>query len=105
MPYARARKILPLFDEWMDIFRPLGANADVVIDFRNHRKKNARLLEVRRKIRQQTLRDKLINPDFIYLMRADMGFWHLLGEIGATVNVSEISRRVSATASASESIR
>jgi hypothetical protein len=43
------------------------------------------------------LRDKLINPDFVYLTRSDMGFWHLLEEIGATVNVSEISRRVSAT--------
>jgi len=28
--------------------------------------------------------------------RGEMGFWHLLGEISATVNVSEISRRVSA---------
>jgi hypothetical protein len=40
--------------------------------------------------------DKLYNPDFVYVSRGDMGFWHLLGEIGATVNVSEISRRVSA---------
>jgi hypothetical protein len=43
------------------------------------------------------LQDKLINPDFAYVARADMGFWHLVGEIGATVNVSEIFRRVSTT--------
>ena len=45
-----------------------------------------------------TKQDKLINPDFVYLVRADMGIWHLLGEIGATVNVSEVSRRVAAAA-------
>ena len=95
-PYARARKILPLLEEWLDVYRPENS-ADRVIDFRNHRKKNSKAIEIRRRIRQQTLQDKLINPDAVYIMRADMGIWHLLSEIGATVNVSEICRRVEAT--------
>ena len=96
VPYARAKRILPLLEDYLDVFRPQGA--DYVIDFRNQRKANSKAGEIRARIRKQTLQDKLINPDFIYLARADMGIWHLLGEIGATVNVSEISRRVSATA-------
>ena len=96
VPYARARRILPLFEEWLDIFHP-QVSSDRVIDFRNYaRKKDPRVVELHRRIRQRILQDKLINPDFVYLMRGDMGVWHLLSEIGATVNVSEISRRVAA---------
>lgn len=97
VPYNRARKILPLMDEWLDIYHPRGSTADLVIDFRNNGTNHPKAKEVRRRMRQRTLQDKLINPDFVYLVRADMGFWHLLSEIGATVNISEISRRVSAT--------
>jgi len=97
VPYARARKILPLMEEMLEIYRPQGS-ADYVIDFRTHRK-NSKAMEIRRRMTRLVFQDKLINPDFVYLTRADMGLWHLVGEIGATVNVSEISRRVSATAS------
>ncbi|HEY4414592.1 MAG TPA: AarF/UbiB family protein [Verrucomicrobiae bacterium] len=97
MPHARARKILPLMEEWLDTFRPRGSTADTVIDFRNYKKANPKTAEIRRRITQQTLQDRLINPDFVYLMRADIGFWHLLGEIGAIVNVDAIFRRVAAT--------
>jgi hypothetical protein len=95
VPHARARKILPLFEEWQDLYRPRGAG-DNVIDFRSDRKKNPKGAAIQRRMTQLTLRDKLINPDFVYLKRGDIGIWHLLGEIGATVNVSEISRRVAA---------
>ncbi len=94
-PYTRARKMLPLFEEMLDIYRPKGT--DCVIDCRNHMKKYAKAADIHRRICRRTLQDKLINPDLVYLGRADMGIWHLLGEIGATVNVSEISRRVAAT--------
>jgi hypothetical protein len=97
VPYARARKILPLMEEWLDVYRPQGCTADRVIDFRNHRKKYPKAVEIRRRMRQLMLRDKLINPDFVYVTRAEMGLWHLLSQIDATVNVSEICRRVSAT--------
>lgn len=95
VPYARARKILPLMEEMLDVYRAQGS-ADYVVDFRTHRQ-NSKAMEIRGRMTKLVLRDKLFNPDFVYVTRADMGFWHLLGEIGATVNVSEISRRVSAT--------
>ena len=95
VPYARARKILPLMEEMLDVYRPRGSG-DYVIDFRSHRK-NFKAREIRQRMTRLILQDKLINPDFAYITRTDMGFWHLLGEIGATVNLSEISRRVAAT--------
>ncbi len=94
--YARARRILPLIEEWADAFRPNDSAADIVMDFRNYRKTRFKTADIHRRIIQQTLKDKLINPDFVYLSRTDMGFWHLVGEIGATVNLSEIFRRVAA---------
>ena len=95
VPYARARKILPLMEEMLDVYRP-QRSADYVINFRNHRK-NPKAREIHRRMTKLILQDKLINPDLVYVSRGDIGFWHLLGEIAATVNVSEISRRVSTT--------
>ena len=94
VPYARARKILPLMEEILDAYRP-QRSADYVINFRNHQQ-NSKAREIEGRMTKLILQDKLINPDLVYAQRGDMGFWHLLGEIGATVNVSEISRRVSA---------
>lgn len=96
VPYARARRILPLMEEYLDVYRPRGS-ADYVIDIRHHPKTNSKVREIQRRFALLIFRDKLLNPDFAYLMRAEMGFWHLLGELGATVNVSEIWHRVSAT--------
>jgi len=94
-PIVRARKILPLLEECMDFLWPRGAGSDFVIDFRTARK-NLEFNRMRLKLTRQIMQDKLINPDFVYLFRAETGFWHLIGELGATVNISEISRRVSA---------
>jgi ABC1 atypical kinase-like domain len=96
VPYARARKMLPLLEEYLDVFLPQDS-ADYVVDFRNHQKKNSKSEQIWQRMRQLTLRDKLINPDIVFLMRTDMGIWHLAGEIGATVNMSEIWHRVSVT--------
>jgi serine/threonine protein kinase len=95
VPYARGRKVLPLLEEISDVYRRTGS-VDYIIDFRNHRA-NSKAMEIQRRLTRLVLQDKLINPDFAYISRADMGFWHLAGEISATVNVSEISRRVAAT--------
>jgi serine/threonine protein kinase len=95
VPYARARKILPLMEEMLDVYRPQGSG-DYLINERNHRQ-NPKAMEIHRRMAKFIFQDKLFNPDLTYVSRGDMGFWHLLCEIGATVNVSEISRRVSAT--------
>ena len=95
VPYARARKILPLMEEMLEVYRPQGAG-DFVLDFRKIRQ-NSKVMEIQRRMTKVILQNKLFPPDLTYVSRADMGFWHLVGEIGATVNVSEISRRVSAS--------
>jgi hypothetical protein len=92
---ARARKLLPLMEEILEVYRPQGAG-DFVLDFRKIRQ-NSKVKDIERRMGKLILQDKLFVPDLTYVSRADMGFWHLLGEIGATLNVSEISRRVSAT--------
>ena len=96
VPYARARGILPLLEQRRDAFYPEDSAADIVLDFRGNAKRHAKLREINRQIRKRMLQDKLINPDFAFLMRADMGFFYLLRQIEAKVNVSEIWRRVAA---------
>jgi len=95
VPYARARKILPILERMLDVFRPKGRTADIVIGNRDP-KLLAKREEIHRQYRKQVLRDKLINPEFAFLMRSDMGLHHLLHELGAVVNLSEIFRCVSA---------
>jgi len=91
---ARARKILPLMEEILDIYRP-QRSGDFVINWRNQRH-NSKAREIERRMAKLILQDKLLCPDLIYAQRGDMGFWHFFGEMGATENVSEISRRVAA---------
>jgi predicted unusual protein kinase regulating ubiquinone biosynthesis (AarF/ABC1/UbiB family) len=96
VPYRRARKILPLLEQWLDTYRPIGRTADIVIDFGNRSRLNPAAKEIKRQYQRQILQDKLIDPEYVFVVRADMGINHLLSELGATVNVSEIARRVSA---------
>jgi hypothetical protein len=93
VPYRRARRILPLLEEWQDLLRPNGSGTDVIIGDRDPALE-ARWIEFRNRFRQRILRDKLFNPEFTFFVRADMGIRHLLRELGARVNVSEIIRRV-----------
>lgn len=95
--YARARKILPLLEQWCDAFYPEDTTADLVVDFRREAKLWSKLREIRRQYQKRILQDKLINPEFAFLMRADLGLHYLLGELGATINLSEVFRRVAAT--------
>jgi serine/threonine protein kinase len=98
VPYARARKILPLMEQIEDVYRP-SDSPDYVLNFRDYRKKGSKAMEIEQRMAQLIWRDKLINPDLVYVMRAEMGMWHLLSEIGATLNASQIWRRVAATPS------
>jgi predicted unusual protein kinase regulating ubiquinone biosynthesis (AarF/ABC1/UbiB family) len=96
VPYARARKILPILERILDVFHPKGRTADIVLGNRDP-KLEAKRKEIQRQYMKQVLRDKLINPEFVFLMRAEMGLHHFLHELGAVVNLSEVFRRVSAT--------
>ena len=95
-PYARARKILPFIEKWCDDFYPEGTNADIVLNFGKDAKLNSKINERQREMLNRVLRDKLINPEYAFITRADIGLRYLLREIGATINFSEIERRVAA---------
>jgi predicted unusual protein kinase regulating ubiquinone biosynthesis (AarF/ABC1/UbiB family) len=101
VPYRRARKALPILERWMDVVYPPDAAEDLVIDFRSDPRMQPKLKEIRRQHQQLILQDKLINPEFAFVMRADMGLHHLLFTLGARINVSEVWRRVAAAPAAS----
>jgi len=44
----------------------------------------------------KAVRDKLCNPEFAFISRADLGLYSLLHQLRARVNVTEIWRRVAA---------
>lgn len=90
VPYKRARKMLPTLEPLVDIFYPRDGSEDVILDFRD-----PKLHEVGGRFTQQILRNKLINPEFALVGRANMGLHHILYELGAHVNIKEVSRRVS----------
>lgn len=95
VPYSRARKMLPLLERMADVFYPHNDSADIVIDYRDP-KSQARFKEIANQHLRRVLQDKLINPEFAFLIRANLGLGYLLHEVGATINFSEIRRRVSA---------
>jgi predicted unusual protein kinase regulating ubiquinone biosynthesis (AarF/ABC1/UbiB family) len=90
VPFVRARKILPLLERMMDIMRPQGSKSDVVIDYRDAVGRKPELKEAVRQYTIQILRDRLINPEFAFIMRADMGLHHLLRELAVRVNLTEL---------------
>jgi len=94
-PYSRARKMLPMMERMSDAFYPQSASADIVIDYRDP-KSYAKFREISRQHQKLVLQNKLINPEFAFLIRANIGLGHLLHELGATVNISEVRRRVPA---------
>ena len=44
---------------------------------------------------KQALRDRLCNPEFAFVSRAELGLVHLLHELGAKVNMGAVWHRVS----------
>ena len=100
VPYARARKILPLMERLMDTFRPEGPDSDLILDYREGTNKNPQWKEAHGKYVAQLVRDRLINPEFVFIFRADMGLHHLLRELHARVNISEVWRRFPDSSSA-----
>ncbi len=94
VPYTRARKILPILERWCDAFYPADPTADILIDFAKDPERSGKMKGIQREMMSRALRDKLINPEFAFLTRADMGFRYLLRETRAKINFSEIVRRV-----------
>jgi hypothetical protein len=94
-PYEKARKILPALEEWLQLARPLGSG-----DFYSGRKLEPALKKKIEAAKARTARkifqNKLINPEYTFLSRADIGICFLIEQLGAVVNISDIARRVEA---------
>ncbi len=88
VPYQRARKMFPTLEEMAGILHPVGTPSTV--DFGN-----ARMLQVLGRAMGAVLRDKLTNPEFAFISRADLGLYSLLHQLRARVNCKEIWRHVS----------
>jgi len=88
IPYARARKMLPTLEVMTSVLYPEGKDADPLVDFGK-----AQSLKVLAKTLKQALRDKVTNPEFAFISRAELGLFSLLHQLNARVNVREIWRR------------
>jgi predicted unusual protein kinase regulating ubiquinone biosynthesis (AarF/ABC1/UbiB family) len=88
VPYQRARKMLPMLEDMAAILHPEGEQS--VVNFGD-----ASMLKALGRAMGATLRDKLANPEFAFISRADLGLYSLLHQLRAHVNCKEIWRRVS----------
>jgi serine/threonine protein kinase len=93
VPFKRARKVLPALNQAADILYAQSA-ASRVVNFGQ-----PRMLEILTHAMMQAVRDRVINPEFAFISRADMGLYHLLHRLGARVDVGGTWRRVSAASS------
>jgi hypothetical protein len=90
IPYARARKMLPTLEDLAGLLYPLGNREGGFVDFGD-----SKLLNCLGKTMMKALRDKLINPEFAFTSRADMGLFSLEHQLKAKVDVAAVWRRVS----------
>lgn len=88
--YPRARKMLPILETMAGILYPEGKEADPVVDFGK-----GESLQVLGKALKQALRDKVTNPEFAFISRAELGLYSLLHQLVARVNVRETWRKCS----------
>lgn len=89
VPYRRARKMIPTLEEMAAVLFPEGNETTVNFG-------NAKMLELLGGAMGAVLRDKLSNPEFAFISRADLGLYSLLHQLRARVNCKETWRRVSA---------
>jgi len=88
-PVAKARKMLEEFEGFASAVFPLPAAAQPVVDFGKPTLLNALGRNLRRAVR-----DKLTNPQFAFISRAELGLYNLLHQLGARVNTREVWRCV-----------
>jgi hypothetical protein len=89
VPYARARKMLTTLERMAGVLYPQGADGNTVVDFGK-----GESLEVLGQALGQAVRNKVTNPDFAFISRADLGVYSLLHRLNAKVNVAAAWRRV-----------
>ncbi len=90
MPLHRARKLLPVAEASADFLFPQGPSANPVVNFCD-----PKLFELAASNSKRALRDRLVNPEFAFVSRTELGLVHLLHELGARVNYGAVWHRVS----------
>ena len=91
VPWPKARRMFPGLDEFADTLFPMVDGTAVAVDFGQ-----PRVLEIVGRVLGQAVRNKLTNPEFAFVSRADLGLYTLLHQLRARVNVVEAWRGVQA---------
>jgi hypothetical protein len=89
VPYARARKMLATLEAAAGILFPEGAGKEPVVDFAK-----GESLAILVQAMGKAVRDKVTNPEFAFISRAELGLYSLLHRLNAKVNVAAGWRRV-----------
>jgi hypothetical protein len=89
VPYARARKMLATLEVMAGVLFPEGTGGAAVVDFGK-----GEALELLGRAMKKAVRDKVTNPEFAFISRAEMGLYSLLHRLGAKVDVTAAWRRV-----------
>lgn len=88
-PYARARKMLGVLEDAAAILYPEGKGANPVVDFGK-----GEMLRILGRAMGKAMRDKIANPEFAFISRAELGIYSLLHRLKAKVNVRAAWERV-----------
>lgn len=88
-PYARARKMLNELENLAQNLFPEGANAGATVDFGENKFLNNMSASLR-----IAAREKLANPDFAFISRAELGLFSVLHRLKARANPRQIWGRV-----------
>lgn len=88
-PYARARKMLSTLEEMAAILFPEGRATGSKVDFGK-----AESLNMLSRALRRAVKDKITNPEFAFVSRAELGLYSLLHRLGSKVDVATVWRRV-----------
>jgi predicted unusual protein kinase regulating ubiquinone biosynthesis (AarF/ABC1/UbiB family) len=94
-PYEKARKILPDLEEWLELWHPRGSG-DYFFGQKMEPARKKKLEAAKARTARKIFQNKLIEPEYVFLSRADTGICFLLEQLEAVVNISEIERRIEA---------
>jgi hypothetical protein len=88
-PYSQAKKMLSHLEALAGTLFPEGKKIGEPVDFGD-----ARLLDILSASFRVVLREKLANPDFAFISRAELGLYSLLHRLKAQVSPRDIWSRV-----------
>jgi len=92
--YERARRSLPVLERFADVIFPKDFKGDLVIEFGADGDWQKKTKDITEEFQMRLLRDKLINPEYAFIVRAEMGLHHLLRELGARISFSKLWRDI-----------